>query len=249
MLRTDGMHDEKHTFDETSNFSYLEHIPDEKEHHVVRDHDFIRHPTRQIHAGFVQRDRSEAVRFHDSIKPAMDNLVPVAMDLPQGVHTNNAGHIHEVAGRHDHGPLLPIRVAAHDSEIALPHFTHQMYSIENKGASEPTIMLTGLREMKMPMPGGGPLTSRFPHRMEESMSIVIPTDSQMEYRPHGVLYHNNEQHHYLGVSEPRPDNRHTLDFDRFEAFAPRKNHNMFDTYQPNQLSDDNLEVQEPDDWL
>lgn len=287
--------EQPYTYNDTSQFTFLSHIPDENPTHQVSDHDFVRgkSTSRQLHAPMVKREKGEKAEFHDSWRVSTENMVPHATDFPaQGFHTNNAGFLFSVSKTHDYGPRLPIQIeyeqdrtrfqidAEKDTRVNMtghvqdqfirtgpterqvvrnmddktqdpPRYNHVLHSIDNKGSSKSTIMLTGTREMPMPIRFGGPTTqARGQHRLEEStMYASKHKDSTMDFRPHNEIVESNEMHHMIGEREYGTTAYNHLEQDMLLAFHPRNEHNIYDTYHNGMKQDSDLIVNEPGEWM
>lgn len=287
--------EQPYTYNDTNEFTFLSHIPDENPAHQVSDHDFVRGKTtsQQLQAPIVKRDKGDKAAFHDSWRVSTQNMVPTITDFPaQGFHTNNAGRIYNVAQHHDFGPRLPIQIqyeqdrtrfqlgVEKDTRVSMtgyaqdqfvytgptqrqvvqnmddrtkapPRYNHVLHSIDNKGASESTIMLTGAREVPMPIRFGGPTTqTRAQHRLEEStLRASRHKDSTMGFRPQNELVQSNEMHHMIGHREYGTTAYNHLERDMLLAFQPRNEHNIYDTYHTGQALDTDLVVNEPGKWM
>jgi hypothetical protein len=141
--------------------------------------------------------------------------------------------------------------AEDDYEKPMRGYNDNMYSVEHKGESKSTIMVTGAREVEMPMHMGGPMTTRAQHRMEQDVSgrTDMHMETAMGFRPHMNLVQSNEMHRMTGHME-RPDNNYAvLDMDMYATFQPRNQHDLHDTYHKGQTLEVPYHVDEPDEWM
>lgn len=138
-----------------------------------------------------------------------------------------------------------------DKTKGAPRYNHVLYSLGDKGSGESTIMLTGTREVPMPLRFGGPTTqSRGQHRLEKSTMFASKhKDSMMKFRPHNEIVQSNEMHHMIGEREYGTTAYRHLEEDMLQLFEPRNEHTIYDTYHTGYSHDTDFVVSEPGEWM
>lgn len=244
--------EQPYTYHQNNGFEFLSHIPDENPNHEISNSDFIRgNKSRQLHAPIVNNKHLDYEPQFSIREDFEKDRTQFHVDQLNTTRINMTGHILDKYVTS--GPTQrQVIQNMDDTTKPLPNYNNMLYTLGDKGQGETAIMLTGAREVPMPIRFGGPTTqTRNQHRLEQStMRASKHKDSLMAFRPHNELVISNEMHHMIGEREYGTTAHNHLEQDMLLAFHPRNQTDIYDTYyKGKQEHDTDLVIVEPDEWL
>lgn len=112
-------------------------------------------------------------------------------------------------------------------------------------------LITGVRDVRMPASGGGPMETRPRLRLEQDDSLLteMHMEQDMRFRPHVQIEQPNIMHHMQGTLEQADNTRQALDRDMYKTFQPRWDTRLDFRTDRKTMHDTNYHVDEGTHWV